>query len=268
MKRFTETDKWRDKWFRRLEPMHKLAYLFILDNCDGAGVIEFDEDECSFNIGGTLDLCSFNIASTLKIAELPSGKLWVKNFCEFQYPKGINSKWNVCANACKSIRKNKLPVPIDGSIIEGSLNIDGILDEYSANVPSTGTSTGNGKGIGKEEEASDLNAIQIRIAKLGSWSPHLSYSEQSELADNAGKWFDLTDRDWNTLESWYAVPAAAAPYRSGKAKLLRSPDEEVIKAESNGFPKSAKSKAKLSPAEKAEMNQKLFGETVIATDAP
>ena len=142
-------------------------------------------------------------------------------------------------------------------------------DQHRGNTEVTSKEEGKEEKESKErKKIGGIADIQQRIAKLGNWSPHLNYAEQSDLADNAGKWFDLTDRDWEVLESWYAAPSNSAPYRSGKSKLLRSPDEEVVKAESNGFPKSAKPKTRLSDDEKAERNRKLFGDTVIASDLP
>jgi hypothetical protein len=51
VKRFTDADKWDDPWFRRLSWQAKLAYLYILDNCDSAGVWEPDYAAADFHIG-------------------------------------------------------------------------------------------------------------------------------------------------------------------------------------------------------------------------
>lgn len=48
MKRFTETGKWEDKWFRGLSPAHKLIYLYLLDVCDQAGFWEIDIEGAAF----------------------------------------------------------------------------------------------------------------------------------------------------------------------------------------------------------------------------
>jgi len=40
--RFTETEKWADKLFRKWKPETKLLFLFIVDNCDCAGFWEID----------------------------------------------------------------------------------------------------------------------------------------------------------------------------------------------------------------------------------
>jgi len=54
-KRFTDSDKWKKGWFRRLSPTHKVFWEYIRDNCDVAGVWEVDFDLAMFNIGGELD---------------------------------------------------------------------------------------------------------------------------------------------------------------------------------------------------------------------
>ncbi len=40
--RFTETNKWKDKWFRSLDPLEKVLFIYLIDNCDNAGFIEID----------------------------------------------------------------------------------------------------------------------------------------------------------------------------------------------------------------------------------
>jgi hypothetical protein len=41
-KRFTETDKWRDPWFRKLTPLQKCLFVYLCDNCNNAGFVEID----------------------------------------------------------------------------------------------------------------------------------------------------------------------------------------------------------------------------------
>jgi hypothetical protein len=57
MKRFTETQKWDDPWFRDLPPKLKLAFLFIIDACDNAGFWEVDFSGMAFKTGMTKDDC-------------------------------------------------------------------------------------------------------------------------------------------------------------------------------------------------------------------
>ena len=50
-KRFTETEKWKDPWFRKLSPEVKLFWLFLTDNCDSAGFWKKDYDLAAFFCG-------------------------------------------------------------------------------------------------------------------------------------------------------------------------------------------------------------------------
>ena len=84
MKRFTETQKWEDPWFRRLAPEMKLLWQWILDRCDNAGVIDPDIELASFQIGYQYPmdtLCEFG----QRVVRLPDGKHFIPKFIEFQY---------------------------------------------------------------------------------------------------------------------------------------------------------------------------------------
>lgn len=84
-KRFTESGKWMDSWFRRLTAAQKLGYLYLLDNCDAAGVADLDHDLANFQIGSEVDWDALVGCSEGRIEKLESGKLWLTRFVSFQY---------------------------------------------------------------------------------------------------------------------------------------------------------------------------------------
>jgi hypothetical protein len=86
MKRFTETTKWADPWFRKLHPTAKLLWLYLCDNCDHAGVIELDPEVAAMQMGvRPRDIDPSKLGD--RIISLPGGKLWVQKFVDFQYGK-------------------------------------------------------------------------------------------------------------------------------------------------------------------------------------
>jgi uncharacterized phage protein (TIGR02220 family) len=84
LKRFTETEKWRDIWFRNLPPDLKLAWQYICDNCDNAGVWDPDFALADFQIGLNVDWekAKLQLADRVKILE--SGKWHLVGFIAFQ----------------------------------------------------------------------------------------------------------------------------------------------------------------------------------------
>jgi len=86
MKRFTETQKWDDKWFRKLPPNAKLFWDWACAKCDQAGVIDPDFDLAAFQIGMEIDDSILDYFEG-RIEILPSGKLHIVKFIQFQYGK-------------------------------------------------------------------------------------------------------------------------------------------------------------------------------------
>jgi hypothetical protein len=88
LKRFTETEKWRDTWFRKLKPVYKLAFIYVVDTCDAAGVWDPDFEFANFAIGEQVEwsnLPNQEFGDRIKI--LPNGKWYLTRFVDFQYGK-------------------------------------------------------------------------------------------------------------------------------------------------------------------------------------
>jgi hypothetical protein len=83
-KRFTETEKWRDPWFRKLSPQAKLLFLWLVDNCDKAGVIELDFEAASFDIGQPVKSDHLTELQG-RWEQLANGKMRLTKFVAFQY---------------------------------------------------------------------------------------------------------------------------------------------------------------------------------------
>lgn len=91
-KRFFETSIWtQNQWFRKLKPTTKLFWFYLLGNCDNVGVWEEDWDLASFIIGEPLNPGEIYKDLNGKIRSISSKKIWIVDFCNFQY-KELNEQ--------------------------------------------------------------------------------------------------------------------------------------------------------------------------------
>lgn len=89
-KRFTDTVKWEDKWFRKLPNDMKLFWYYILDKCDIAGIWKFDLElvQYFFKISLTEKeiLKYLNTDKKERIIISPDKEEWfIKDFVQYQY---------------------------------------------------------------------------------------------------------------------------------------------------------------------------------------
>ena len=152
-KRFTESTKWSDRWFRKLSPEHKLMFLYLLDNCDQAGTIELDKELAEFQIGlseGYLKGSGTHWEDLVNLSEgrlryLANGRLWLTKFIDYQC--GVLSE---SCNAHKPILAliQRFSIPINEPLAKGT----DTLGEPLAKGPGKGIRKGKGKGKGKKGE--------------------------------------------------------------------------------------------------------------------
>lgn len=91
MKRFTETEKWRDSWFQQLQPNFKLAWCYVLDACDHAGVFEPNLQLADFALGVAIDWPKFIKVCDKRLRVLESGKWFLTGFIRYQYNGVLNA---------------------------------------------------------------------------------------------------------------------------------------------------------------------------------
>ncbi len=80
-KRFTDSEKWADPWFSDLPPLDKLFWMYLLDNCDHAGIWKVHIKLAEFHLGFKPELLAFNG----RYVKLGKEKIFIPGFIEFQY---------------------------------------------------------------------------------------------------------------------------------------------------------------------------------------
>lgn len=84
MKRFTETNKWLDPWFRNLSHQAKLLWFYIVDHCDNIGLVEIDLALVSSDCGTKITNDHLQEMKD-RIQVLDDGKIFLPKFLTFQY---------------------------------------------------------------------------------------------------------------------------------------------------------------------------------------
>jgi hypothetical protein len=80
-KRFTDSAKWGDPWFSDLPPLEKLFWMYLLDNCDHAGIWKVHMKLAEFHLGCNPSLEPFKG----RYLQLSEEKIFIPGFIEFQY---------------------------------------------------------------------------------------------------------------------------------------------------------------------------------------
>lgn len=93
-KRFTETAKWTDRWFRRLSPNEKLLFLWLVDNCDNAGFWEVDLDLAAEQTGISKRAISGAYQGLNRAYLEHEGFIWIIRFVKVQGNWPLNAENN------------------------------------------------------------------------------------------------------------------------------------------------------------------------------
>lgn len=84
MKRFTDTAKWSDHWYRKLSGTAKLLWIYLIDNCNPIGLIELDFSITSIDFGQKVEEKHLTELGD-RVQHLGHGRLFIPKFINFQY---------------------------------------------------------------------------------------------------------------------------------------------------------------------------------------
>jgi hypothetical protein len=112
-KRFTDSAKWDDPWFAELPSKYKLFYLYLLDECDHAGVWKVNFRKANFMVGETMEPSEVRRFMSDRVRVIDEAYWHVTKFIKFQYGMLRNDRMSLSALAI--LEKHGLMDVIDES---------------------------------------------------------------------------------------------------------------------------------------------------------
>lgn len=124
-KRFTDTEKWKKPFVRGLQTPYKMLWMFMLDECDHAGIFIPDWDIIEIYLGHRFE--RENVLETFgsNVIDLENGYWFIPDFITFQYGQ-LNKKNRVHASVIN--RLNQFDIDIDIKPLRSPL--EGLKDKY------------------------------------------------------------------------------------------------------------------------------------------
>lgn len=150
-KRFTDTEKWKKPFVKSLQTVHKLLWMYILDECDHAGIWHVEIDVAGIRIGEEI-----NIDDAIKdfgdhIVPIDNGQKWfIPDFIRFQYGE-LNPSVKAHNSVISILKKYDLLKTFKGFVnsLETVMDKDKDKDIMEGGVGETKIATINGRHFAK-----------------------------------------------------------------------------------------------------------------------
>ena len=113
-KRMTDTDKWKKRFLKDLNYANKLLWLYMLDDCNHAGIWDIDLEVASIRIGLDVDIDDLKKFQDKIVIFDNDEKVFIPDFIEFQYGE-LNPNSNVHKSVIALLDKYNLEGYVKGS---------------------------------------------------------------------------------------------------------------------------------------------------------
>lgn len=84
-KRFTDTEKWNDPWYRKLPVIYKKFFDYLCDRCDNAGMWKVDMELAEFHLGTQLNKDEAVVLFDGRIRPMDEKYWYIPGFVSFQF---------------------------------------------------------------------------------------------------------------------------------------------------------------------------------------
>jgi hypothetical protein len=106
-KRFTDTTKWDNPWYRKMPWEYRSLWDYILDKCDHAGIWRADLGLASYIIGKEVSLEGMTLHFGDRFTVLKEDKVFIASFITFQYGE-LKSDSKVHSSVIKLLISNNI----------------------------------------------------------------------------------------------------------------------------------------------------------------
>lgn len=150
-KRFIDTSLFSDEWFMELTKEGKLVWIYIITNCDHAGLFKVNKKLMEFQLGFK---CYPTVTEQLgnRIVTVTEQLLFVPKFVKYQYPNFPHSKAKAQASAIKLLTA--------AGLFEPSTNSWLTVSQELGNSYNKGNDYGNGKSYGNGLENPEIKKVE------------------------------------------------------------------------------------------------------------
>jgi len=214
-KRFTETLKWDDPWFRALSPDAKLLWFWLVDKCDSAGIITPDFALCEFQTGIKR---AFERMAEIesRVAQIADGRFIICKFIEFQHGK-LSRDCKAHNPAFQSLEKHGM-IDENGEIKGYPKGIHTLSIGYPMGLSNSNSkSTSKSNTLKEKKENPTIDEVRVFCKEIGmteSVGDFCFWKWEGNGWTNSGK----SIRDWKaTIRSWKAA-GHLPPKQNGYAK--------------------------------------------------
>lgn len=118
---YTETDKWKDDWFMSLQPIEKLLFIYLYENCDSAGFIHPNTGHIRKQLGLTHNNQVFHafrpVMKAFKVSKHGKKQIWLKNYLRYQDKLPLNSNDKEDSKIIIRLKQNLSAFPDDEDIL-------------------------------------------------------------------------------------------------------------------------------------------------------
>ncbi len=173
MKRFTETLKWQDPWFRRLTAPAKMLWWYATEHCDNIGIFEADLGLISSDCGLKVNESHLTELGD-RIQSIGGSKYFIPKFISFQY--------NKLSAACRPHEKVIEAVNAHGLVLTSSgykYPVDRVSDTLSDNLLDRAKDS-TGKGNGQEQEGGKKTSYLPITETLWPMFPKIAQERSSK----------------------------------------------------------------------------------------
>ena len=217
-KRFIDTGLFRKKWIRQLDPNMKLFWIYLLTDCDHAGIWDVDVERASFQLKVELDESEILKVFNRKIVPFKPGKWFVPKFIDYQDGE-LNETNRAHNSVIKILTKYKLYKGLTRGL-QGPMDMD--MDKV--------------KVKDKEGKKEQLETIKSNLSAYSKKHPKLNIQI---YYDSIVDWLDATGKKYKKYESAFSNCCRSEWYkdRPGSTKADAKKSTDIIIACPNGHGK-------------------------------